>query len=216
MLNSNLQRVGLVVFWMLTTAIAGMAVALTVPLAYLTSLEQYLAGSAPWTAALAAPLAGALGGGSAGLLQWLVLRRILAQAHGWVLASILGWAAGLTVGIFMFLWLIPDGLNIFVLLIPAGAAGIIVASTQWRVLRSQVSGMGWWLAAGATGWMLALIVSLGISGGNQQVLTSNSGLFILGPGALFGAVVGFQSGFALVVLLSYAFQVEEGTQHIND
>ena len=211
MLESNAQRVILILYWSLTTAVGGMAVVLTLFLVVAEAFVQFVQGSAPGSALLAVPLAGALGGGIAGLLQWLALRRIVEGVNGWFLTSILGWAAGFTIGFGLFLWLIPDGVLLTSLLLPAGAAGLVDAAIQWRVLRSFVSGLGWWLAAGATGWMLGMIASLALSAPYRHLLTSTPGLFILVPGGIFGAVLGFQTGFALIVLLSYSISAARRT-----
>jgi hypothetical protein len=72
------------------------------------------------------------GGILSGTLQWLVLRRHVARASRWVLAS---FGAAVVVGLVVF-----------------GVVGVL----QWLVLRRQFARAGWWVLASAVGWVVGM------------------------------------------------------------
>lgn len=86
----------------------------------------------------------------AGVLQSLVLRRLIADPVRWASASVVAVAA---VGVLVFgLGLINRDVG-WVL----GVAGgwLLLGSLQWLVLREQVAGAGWWVAVNVLGLIVA-------------------------------------------------------------
>ena len=119
-----------------------------------------------------------VGGILIGVLQALVLRRHLARAAWWVLASL---GAVAVVGVVVFGgglvsaevgWF--GGVSVF---------GTVVGLLQWLVLRRQIPRSGWWVLASTVGWVVGL--PLGDLNGPP------------GLGAAYGAI----TGAALVWLL---------------
>jgi len=142
-------------------------------------------------------IGGVLGGGFSGVCQWIVLRRILSKANGWILLTMAGWATGLP----MALWagngavqpLLNSPFSILHSSIVSSAAllalGALIGVGQWLILRHGVQRAGWWIVATTVGWGLALLVGRGLG---------SAALF--GAGALIGAV----TGTALVLLVCLA------------
>jgi hypothetical protein len=124
----------------------------------------------------------AVGGILIGVLQWLVLRRQLARAGRWVLASL---GAAAIVGVVVF------GVGMFNADVGwvggAGLFGTAVGVLQWLVLRRQVARAGWWVLASTVGWVVGMPL----------------GDIVGGPalGAAYGAI----TGTAMVWLLRQAF-----------
>ncbi len=91
----------------------------------------------------------AVGGIVAGELQWLVLRRQVAGAGWWVLASTV---AAAVVGVVVF------GVGVVSADVGwvggAGLFGTVVGVLQWLVLRRQVARAGWWVLASTVGWVV--------------------------------------------------------------
>ncbi len=100
-------------------------------------------------------LIGAFGGASVGIAQWLVLRRQVARAGWWVLASIVGFAVGSVVRPLIM----PDlsrAEPTFVVGIAQVALGGVrdgasMGIAQWLVLRRRVARGGWWVLASTVG-----------------------------------------------------------------
>ncbi len=127
-----------------------------------------------------------LGGILAGVLQWLVLRPLVAGAHWWVLASIVAVAL---VGVVVF----GVGLvNVDVgWVVGVALFGTVVGVLQWLVLRDQVARAGWWVLASTVGWVVA---------GPATALVGVDAAMGLSWGVL-GAVYGSVTGPMLVWLL---------------
>jgi hypothetical protein len=96
------------IFGLLIGACLGMtqwlALRQRIPLAYLWVLASILGGLVLAVLAFATggpvggPFGGAIIGAALGIMQWVVLRRYFSQAYVWWLASIVGFALGLTAG----------------------------------------------------------------------------------------------------------------------
>ena len=136
----------------------------------------------------------------AGALQWLTLRRLIADAGWWVPVSV---AAVAIVGILVFgLGLINRDVG-WVLGVAVG--WIVLGALQWLVLREQVAGAGWWVLANTLG----LIVAVPVVG----FVTWATGAPPDGPiGGLlrwlaFGAAYGAVTGTALWWLLRERLQL---------
>jgi hypothetical protein len=97
-----------------------------------------------------------LAGALFALMQRLVLRRYIPQT-GW---AILGASAGLWVGYAVGYEAI--GFPFDYILGPALAAGL-TGLAQWFVLRRSVAGAGWWVVAGALGFMVGSIPGLALA-----------------------------------------------------
>lgn len=133
-----------------------------------------------------------IGGTSAGLLQWFVLRRQVSDAGLWVAACIGG---GLAVGVLGAAVGVLAGVGAGVVggLRPAvevgadtaGVAaavsyGAVVGVVQWLVLQRQFPRSYWWVLASAAGWILG-----GLAAG---VTEGVAGWAVLG--AVYGAITG--------------------------
>jgi hypothetical protein len=115
-------------------------------------------------------------GAAVGIMQWLVLRRRLAGARGWVLVSIAGWAAG---GLMIeaalpatLAWAgnlvvnrgaLDESLywltHVLVALVLGPLGAIPVGTLQWLFLRRRLARAGWWLLATGLGWSLGVFAS---------------------------------------------------------
>ena len=195
---------GLWLWWVLASAVGW-------------SAGGYLGSAAGWglsrDIAIVGYGAGAAGGGiAAGLLQWLVLRRQIARASRWVLAStvagavigVVGVALGATLG-FSTRWVGggPETTGetssgewaLFVLL---GLYGTVLGVLQWLVLRRQVARAGWWVLASTVGWP----VSIGVGAiGLQAVVAVTHVKLPAVAAALLPAMYGAITGRVLVWLL---------------
>lgn len=102
----------------------------------------------------------------AGLLQFLLIRRLIPRAGGWILATFLGWT--ITFGIVALVSVLnPSG----VVVITLSAVqflftflGAVLGLAQWLVLKSHIRQAGWWilisaLAWGLTGWIIGTTIS---------------------------------------------------------
>ncbi len=90
-----------------------------------------------------------VGGVVAGVLQWLVLRRQVARAGWWVMASAV---AAAIVGVVIF------GVGVVSVdvgwVVGAGLFGTVLGVLQWRlVLRCRIARAGWWVLASTVGWV---------------------------------------------------------------
>ncbi len=149
---------------------------------------------------------------AAGALQWLVLRRQIARAIRWVLAStvagavigVVGVALGATLG-FGTRWVGggPEtageassgewALSVLLVLY-----GTVLGVLQWLVLRRQVARAGWWVLASTVGWP----VSIGVGGiGLQAVVAVTHVRLPAVAAALIPAMYGAITGGVLVWLL---------------
>jgi hypothetical protein len=102
----------------------------------------------------------------AGLLQFLVIRRLIPRAGGWILATFLGWVIP-----FAIIWLLSILNPVvlagntflalpFLLIMVGGVLGL----TQWLVLKSHIRQSGWWILISGLAWGLTgLIIGSTIS-----------------------------------------------------
>ena len=143
-------------------------------------------------------------GACVGAAQWILLRRAVATARWWVVASAVGWAMGI-------LLFVPglarlNGLLAFVLVLatavdvenfpfelfdnPFGGAvaGASIGVLQWLLLRREVVAAGWWVLASALGWAVAYLAPW-------------AGPSTLRGATTLGLVIGSLTGIVLVWLL---------------
>jgi hypothetical protein len=89
----------------------------------------------------------------AGVLQWLILRRLIADTGWWLPVSVVTVAI---IGVLVFgLGLINRDVG-WVLGVTVG--WILLGALQWLVLREQVAGAGWWVLANTLGLIVAVPV----------------------------------------------------------
>lgn len=127
---------------------------------------------------LASYLGVAVAGILVGVLQWLMLRRKVARAGRWVLAS-LGAAAVFGIVVFSVGMVNAD----MAWVAGTGLIGTVAGVLQWLVLKRQVQRAGWWVLASTVGWVMGIPVG--------EMVGWN------GLGAAHGAI----TGTALVLLL---------------
>lgn len=136
-------------------------------------------------ALLAALAIGLVAGAILGGMQALLLRGHFRQPGWWVLATGLGWAAGMLFGswIGQGLGLTEIGLGLSI----GAVTGALLGVFQWLFLRRQVTRAGWWLPASLLGWTSGLVYYRpGVSG----------------IGLLYGVLAGIVTGLALYWLLN--------------
>lgn len=123
----------------------------------------------------------------AGALQWVALRRLIADAGWWVPASV---AAVAIVGILVFgLGQINRDVG-WVLGVVVG--WVVLGVLQWLVLRGQVAGAGWWVLATALGLIVAIPVVGFVTWASGSPPDGPTGTILrwLAFGAAYGAVTG--------------------------
>lgn len=114
-------------------------------------------------------IAGAIGGGIMGLGQWPTVRRRCSRAGAWVVATVVGWVAGMTATPRALQW-VWDMMRELVwrggreplgnppywwLVFPLGLGlglGLSLGGLQWLVLRHHGRKMLWWLPLTGIGW----------------------------------------------------------------
>ena len=131
----------------------------------------------------------------AGVLQWLVLRRQVAQAVWWIVASIVGGAVvgGVIVAVGADTGFAAEAAMARDVdvgwIVEAALYGAVLGVLQWLVLRRQVAMSGWWVLASTVGWVVG-----------DPVCSSLIGFGTL-SWVVFGAVYGAITGLVLVWLL---------------
>jgi len=142
---------------------------------------------------------GAMFGAIGGVMQWLVLRRHVAQTGGWVVATAVGYTlAGITTALIFRLFMNTSAALVGIVAFGA-VAGVVGGIMQWLVLRRNVARAGWWVLAS----ILGLVVGMGV-GAPVAMALGQAGHVIESTvvfGILFGAGVGAIPGAALVWLL---------------
>lgn len=114
-----------------------------------------------------------------GFVQWLVLRRHVLQAGGWVLASSLGFfVVGAMFGLLS--GAVSEAVNEIVHNVVGGA---VAGTIQWRILRRQMRGAWWWIPASS----IAFLVAGGVSSLSPGVPLSEV-VGILAMAAITGGV----------------------------
>jgi hypothetical protein len=143
----------------------------------------------------------------AAIMQWLVLRRELARPGGWLVASLLGFGLALPMfatafGIGVTFW---GEESILTLMAGCLAFGAAVGVPQWFFLRFQCNYAGWWLPPTIFGLSISVILFMLTTRGFDVGLIGS-----VVAGTLAGAVYGFNTGPALVWLLSNPLRAGSG------
>ena len=125
-------------------------------------------------------LVGAFWGVGVGLSQWIILRLVAQQAGWWIIATALGWTVGVALG-----WLVLEYIQVPVNdsvgsyfrwgwalrgCIGSAVTGIVIAVSQWVILRHWVRQALLWPVAIALAWAIAPILAwlVGVSVGLLQ------------------------------------------------
>ena len=145
----------------------------------------------------------ALFGAVGGFMQWLVLRRQIAGAGWWVLASTLGFAVAPMAAIAGVMALSQvmrlDGNPLAAPILLGVLFGLLSAIMPWLVLRRQLARAGWWVPAHLLGSLVG--GALGIVTFHAVSAIGYYQLCWAGAGAMFGAGLGAVTGITLVWLL---------------
>ena len=128
-------------------------------------------------------------GVGAAVMQCFVLFRRIPRAWRWILASAIGWLAGLVVVIPV----VPPGMGF----LSGAVMGVTTGTAQWVLLRRQVHWAGWWIVISSLAWSAALS------------LAPDSGSNALPPLVLSGVTVGVVTGIALSLLSNFQRAPEE-------
>lgn len=135
---------------------------------------------------------GAVIGISVGIGQWLALKGRINRAGWWILASIIGFAAGKAVGD-AFAQAVPGAVGFG---LSGAAIGASVGIAQWFVLRRHVVLAEWWVLASVLAWA----VGGGIIRVADEAVGGPSGTAYV-IGAAGAAAAGAMTGASLVWLL---------------
>jgi len=125
----------------------------------------------------------------AGVAQCAVLYGQVPRAWRWILATALGWGAGLTIMIVA----VPPGIAV----LSGAVLGAATGTAQWLVLRPQIHWAGWWIPVSALAW------ALGMS------LAPSSDLVALPRIVLSGVLSAVMTGIVLELLLRFPKPLEE-------
>jgi hypothetical protein len=149
-------------------------------------------------------------GAGGGSMQWLVLRRQIAGAGWWVLASTLGFAIAPIVAITGLMAVSQimslDGNPLVAPILLGVLSGVLSAIFPWLILRRQFAQAGWWIPAHLLGSLL---------GGAMGIVTFH-GVNLIGfyqfdwaaAGAMFEAGLGAVTGITLVWFLRQPVQID--------
>jgi hypothetical protein len=131
---------------------------------------------------------------SLGFFEWLLLRRMFVRIGWWIMATLLGWAAGFPASFAIFQGLMGlTGEQITGALagvLQVSLFAVLVGILQWLILRRHVRLAAWWIVASLVGWNAALAL------GGPGALVISAQIY------LTGLVYGLVTGLALVILLS--------------
>jgi hypothetical protein len=145
----------------------------------------------------------ALFGAVGGFMQWLVLRRQIAAAGWWMLASTLGFAiapiAAIAGVMAMSQVMSLDGNPMAAPILLGVLFGVLSAIMPWLVLRRQLARAGWWVPAHLLGSLVG--GAMGIVAFHVMALIGFYQFPWAAAGAMFGAGLGAITGITLVWLL---------------
>ncbi len=140
-----------------------------------------------------------------GIMQWIVLHPVLSNAR-WVVATVVGWAVGLGIGVALALAGIPPVLPYYLAAPGYGFAfGAGAGVLQALVLRCSIRRAVVWVLISAVGWAAGLPLLDPV----QSVLITALGSYVrlFASGATVGGVSGMLTGLALVLLFRPGQQV---------
>jgi hypothetical protein len=126
-------------------------------------------------------IGGAACGAVLGAVQWLVLRRRLSLPRSWIVATSLGMAGGLALGVGLF-----GASTAGSVLLRGFSTGLVIGLAQWAALRSSLPRAWVWVPTVAAGWALGWTVSRAIG----LDLTPNFAVFGASGALAFQALTG--------------------------
>jgi len=98
-----------------------------------------------------------------GVVQWLVLRKFIANSALWILATLLAWAIFWSLNM---TGLLGEGNGVWGKVLEGlghGALfGLLLGALQWLVIRIKLHSAGWWLLANLLGWSLGAAIGDGV------------------------------------------------------
>ncbi len=127
-------------------------------------------------------IGGAACGAALGAVQWLVLRRRLPLPRSWIVATSLGMAGGLALGVALF----GTSTAGSVVLLRGLSTGLLIGLAQWVVLRGSVPRAWVWVPTITAGWALGWAVSRA----SGLDLTPNFAVFGASGAVTFQALTG--------------------------
>ncbi len=133
-------------------------------------------------------------GGLLGCLQWLVLRGRMVRAAWWIPAGVIGWPLGLAAS-YLVQWVLRKlpGIPYPGIAGYSAVVGAALGWVQWLVLRREVRGAAWWIAANALAWALGFAVGFDLARGRN--------IPTMLAGSVSGAIGGAITGAAMLWLL---------------
>jgi hypothetical protein len=126
-------------------------------------------------------IGGAACGAVLGAVQWLVLRRRLSLPRSWIVATSLGMAGGLALGVGLF-----GASTAGSVLLRGFSTGLVIGLAQWAALRSSLPRAWVWVPTVTAGWALGWAVSRAIG----LDLTPNFAVFGASGALAFQALTG--------------------------
>ena len=174
--------------WVLANAVAaGASVAViwgVIHAGWSGSLPEVVV-AAVWVSGLLFAAVGAM----VGVAQWVVLRRLIAGAGGWIAASAFGAVVG-TAAVGLFLNLLSWAWAPWSVgwLATGASGGAAVGAVQWVVLRRAVGGAGWWVLASAAAASAGAIPYYLLTLGDDGICRVTAGGTI--AGVAYGAITG--------------------------
>jgi hypothetical protein len=150
--------------------------------------------------ALPSPLSlvigGIMAGALIGLAQWAILSPNVRGAGWWVLATAMGWMAGLMITGFV----VSAKENVLVRFVGVGLGGFVFGLAQWAALRPGSGRRGKWVLATTAGWVAALVLGIGLPGTVDVDVTGSGAMEAALTGAVGLALIGLVAMVALPTL----------------
>ncbi|MFN2169400.1 MAG: hypothetical protein ACK2U9_24470 [Anaerolineae bacterium] len=165
--------------WMLLTAIGFMA-GLLIGFGFMWGMGDSLeAAVGQIMAAAVSGLGGGLIIGASLGLQAMAFGGRVRQPARWALMSAVGGAMAMAILLPLVVSQEPaDGPGV---LLGAGAfIGLVIGGGQWLAFRSQVKGLGWWIALSAVALGLAMAISFGLGEEGRELVSVGAGGLVAG------------------------------------
>jgi hypothetical protein len=84
-----------------------------------------------------------------GITEWSILRRRWLYSGWWIIASTVGWALGLAIGVYVEVIITEQ-------IFEGALGGTIIGLVQWAILRQNIVKAHWWILARAVSGIIAL------------------------------------------------------------